>query len=624
MPFCKGIFMKMFTWSYHRVSIDKGSTRTEQKSDIVVILVYMDDLIITRSNAELIDEANQTLHNSFKVKDLGELRYFLGAKSISTPIEPNQKLTTIEYDKHVGVNGDEKLEDIGSYQKLISELFYLTITRPDLSFVVQVLRSIDTLSAYCDSNWASCPNTSRFITGYVIKLGDFLLSWKLKKQQTYIDVDRKAVEKNFRAKKILICGIGYEEYNRISICDTTKEIWEALQTTHEGTTQVKQSKIDMYTTEYELFRMKDDESIQDMHTRFTYTINELHSLGETIPRNKLVRKILSILPSPWESKVNAITESKDLHELTIEDLVGNLKTYEMNRKIDSERKEPAWGDSSGESEDETNASDSSMMAVEGEENEYDSAFALITQSDDDEDDHNKEDRDSLTLELGEAEQTRDDLVDVVIDHKKTIENFKEERNDLLEVIADLRETIERPETNSKPRNSEKGKEIASEEHIRLENELKAVRTRMCVETEKNKYLQTDLERGIGFQREKTPYNPHSKYVIVSDNWLCTHCGKMDTSKKIVRPGFNLFRKNKVFAEKGTVKGSGQQWFMDSGCSKHMTGNTMDFLSLKALQRGSISFGNGKKGYILGVGKVGKSLTHSIENVYYVNDLKYSP
>ncbi|XP_070002540.1 uncharacterized protein [Nicotiana sylvestris] len=63
--------------------------------------------------------------------------------------------------------------------------------------------------------------------------------------------------------------------------------------------------------------------------------------------------------------------------------------------------------------------------------------------------------------------------------------------------------------------------------------------------------------------------------------------------------------------------------MDSGYSKYMSGNTMDFLSLKVLQGGSVSFCNGKKGYILGVGKVGKSLTHSIENVYYVNGLKYS-
>ncbi|XP_070029057.1 uncharacterized protein [Nicotiana sylvestris] len=178
-----------------------------------------------------------------------------------------------------------------------------------------------------------------------------------KTSKNYTDADRKAVEKNFRAKKILVCGIGPEEYNRISICDTTKEIWESLQAAHEGTTQVKQSKIDMLTTEYELFRMKDDESIQDMHTRFTSIINELHSLGETIPRNKLVRKILSILPSPWKSKVNVITESKDLQELTIKELHGEIPLVNLKNEID--------------------VGDSSMMAVEGEENEYDSTFALM-------------------------------------------------------------------------------------------------------------------------------------------------------------------------------------------------------------------------------------------------------
>ncbi|XP_070007994.1 uncharacterized protein [Nicotiana sylvestris] len=148
-----------------------------------------------------------------------------------------------------------------------------------------------------------------------------------KNRNEYSDIDRKAVEKNFRAKKILICGIRPDEYNIISACDSTKEIWEALQTTHEGTTQVKQSKIDILNTEYEIFRMNDDESIQDMHTRFTSIINELYSLGEVIPRNKLVRKVLSVLPGSWESKVNAITEAKDLQTLAMDELIGNLKTY---------------------------------------------------------------------------------------------------------------------------------------------------------------------------------------------------------------------------------------------------------------------------------------------------------
>ncbi|XP_070019990.1 uncharacterized protein [Nicotiana sylvestris] len=273
------------------------------------------------------------------------------------------------------------------------------------------------------------------------------------------------------------------------------------------------------------------------------------------------------------------------------------KHFKRKRSADNVVKQDlvAWGDSSSESEEETDASDSSMMVVQSEENEYDSIFALMAQLDNDEDDDNSEDKDVLTLELGEAEQTRDDLVVrvvdlketisdlekeknvltekianieherdglvvVYVDYKETIENFSkekealvkrvteiEESDDLLIMIADLRETIEGLGTESRLGNSRKGKEVASEAHIMLENELKAVKISMCVETKKNKHLQTELERvkndleksfkwtwsseaitamyvnngenkqGIGFQKEKIPYNPHSKHVTVLDN-----------------------------------------------------------------------------------------------------------
>jgi len=63
--------------------------------------------------------------------------------------------------------------------------------------------------------------------------------------------------------------------------------------------------------------------------------------------------------------------------------------------------------------------------------------------------------------------------------------------------------------------------------------------------------------------------------------------------------------------------------MDSGCSRHMTGDTSNFLSLKAHQGGGVSFGGGKKGSILGIGKIGRSADNSINNVHYVEGLKYN-
>ncbi|XP_059284856.1 uncharacterized protein LOC132038154 [Lycium ferocissimum] len=118
------------------------------------------------------------------------------------------------------------------------------------------------------------------------KIGEATGKSVKKHRKEYSETDRKAIEKGFKAKKILMCGIRLGEYNCVSTRETAKEIWEVLLMAHKGISQVKRSKIDMLTTEYELFKMKNGESIQDMHTRFISTINELHSLGEIIPVNK--------------------------------------------------------------------------------------------------------------------------------------------------------------------------------------------------------------------------------------------------------------------------------------------------------------------------------------------------
>ena len=93
---------------------------------------------------------------------------------------------------------------------------------------------------------------------------------KIPKERKEWNAEHKlAIYNNAKAKKILICGIGPDEYNRISSCQDAKAIWETLQTAHEGKMQVKKSKIDYLNRQYELFKMAEGETIQDMHTRFT-------------------------------------------------------------------------------------------------------------------------------------------------------------------------------------------------------------------------------------------------------------------------------------------------------------------------------------------------------------------
>jgi len=71
-----------------------------------------------------------------------------------------------------------------------------------------------------------------------------------------------------------------------------------------------------------------------------------------------------------------------------------------------------------------------------------------------------------------------------------------------------------------------------------------------------------------------------------------------------------------------VKGD-TYWYLDSGCSRHMSGDKDQFLSLVAFDGGSVTFGDNSKGTITGLGKVGKTLSHAIDDVYYVEGLQHN-
>ncbi|XP_075087588.1 uncharacterized protein LOC142169601 [Nicotiana tabacum] len=75
----------------------------------------------------------------------------------------------------------------------------------------------------------------------------------------FVATNFRMMEKNAKAKKLLICRLGPDEYNRIFACSNAKKIWDALQTAHERTNQVKRSRIELLMRNYELFSMKDFE-----------------------------------------------------------------------------------------------------------------------------------------------------------------------------------------------------------------------------------------------------------------------------------------------------------------------------------------------------------------------------
>ncbi|GKB21200.1 DUF4219 domain-containing protein [Tanacetum coccineum] len=155
---------------------------------------------------------------------------------------------------------------------------------------------------------------------------------KLMKETPYKllkDEQNKQLGKNNEAKMILYYALPRKEYERVFMCKTTKEVSHKLIITHQGNSQVKNCKIDLLTQEYEKFSISNEETINSGFTRFNAIVTWLKSLYLDYSSKNHVRKFLRGLPLKWRAKVTAIEQAKDLATLYLDELIGNLKVYEI-------------------------------------------------------------------------------------------------------------------------------------------------------------------------------------------------------------------------------------------------------------------------------------------------------
>jgi hypothetical protein len=204
------------------------------------MLIYVDDIIVTSSSQEAVSALLFDLRKDFALKDLGDLHYFLGnevcqdkgnlllsqekyaqeilarvvmqnCKPSPTPLSTTEKLSKFEGEP-LGA------EDSTRYRSIVGALQYLTVTRPDLAFLVnnvcQFLHKLTTthwtavkrilryikhtselglsfvkskslvLSAYSDADWAGSVDNRKSKGGFAIFFGPDLLFWSARKQAT--------------------------------------------------------------------------------------------------------------------------------------------------------------------------------------------------------------------------------------------------------------------------------------------------------------------------------------------------------------------------------------------------------------------------------------------------------
>lgn len=115
--------------------------------------------------------------------------------------------------------------------------------------------------------------------------------------------------------------------------NTTKAIWDKIIQSYEGDTKVKSAKLQTFRIQYETLRMHSDESIVSFFLRVDEIVNSMRNIGDEVKDSMRVEKILRSLTPKFDSKVSAIEEMQDLKNLTVEQLLRILTTYEMRKEV---------------------------------------------------------------------------------------------------------------------------------------------------------------------------------------------------------------------------------------------------------------------------------------------------
>ena len=141
---------------------------------------------------------------------------------------------------------------------------------------------------------------------------------------------KEAATFNSKAMNVIFNTVSMEGFKRISNVEVAHTVWNILQTVHEGIKVVKINKLQQLTSKFESIRMFDDDSFDEFYAKLNDIVNSAYNLDEIYDQPKIIRKILRSLTEDFKPKVTAITKSKDVDSIPIDELVESLQSYELD------------------------------------------------------------------------------------------------------------------------------------------------------------------------------------------------------------------------------------------------------------------------------------------------------
>ncbi|XP_028116835.1 uncharacterized protein LOC114314564 [Camellia sinensis] len=144
-------------------------------------------------------------------------------------------------------------------------------------------------------------------------------------------------KKDSKALSFIQQGVSEAIFLRIINATKVKETWDILQKEYRGNLKVRTIKLQSLKRDFENLKMKDMELLKDYFSRVMELVNQMKIYGDNITNKRVVEFFLISLPKKYNPIVAVIEETNDLADLSIEDLMGSIKTFEQRLSRQSKK-----------------------------------------------------------------------------------------------------------------------------------------------------------------------------------------------------------------------------------------------------------------------------------------------